>query len=307
MEKGYKIQILLSTYNGEKYIREQLDSYIALENYENVSVLIRDDGSTDKTLEILNEYREKHGFEVIFGENIGFNASMYEIMKHRDRECDYYAFSDQDDVWLKDKLVRAIDKLSCEDKSVPLMYAACSYLTDESLNITGCTLVPKKSLGFYNAMVQNVCPGHSQVINRALMDILSELYSDKIMVLDYWTYLLAGAVGRVVFEKTPSTLYRQHKTNAIGCEHSRLKVLKNRISRVRTKKSVLNAMQLKSMCEMAKDLIPEKYAVEAERFYKCQKNFFTRLSYVFSSKAYRQTAVETLIFKLMYLFGRYNI
>lgn len=307
MEKEYKIQILLSTYNGEKYIREQLDSYLALENRRNVKVLIRDDGSTDKTLEILEEYREKYGFEVISGTNIGLNASMYELMKHRDRDCDYYSFSDQDDVWQKDKLVRAAEVLSGNESSLPILYAAASYLTDGNLNITGKTFVPKKKLSFYNAMVQNVCPGHTQVINRAFMDILSEVYSDKMIVLDYWTYLLASAVGKVVFDEKPTTLYRQHTSNAIGCEHSRLKVLKNRISRVKTKKSVLNATQLKALCDVAGELIPEEYRKEADRFFKCQKNFFTRLGYIFSSKVYRQTAIETLIFKMMYLFARYNI
>ena len=307
MDKNYKIQILLSTYNGEKYIREQLDSYLALENYENVKVLIRDDGSTDKTLEILEQYRKKHGFEIISGENIGLNASMYELMKNRDRNCDYYSFSDQDDVWQKDKLVRAIEFLSKEDNSLPVLYAACSYLTDEDLNINGNTFVPKKKLSFYNAMVQNVCPGHSQVANKALMDVLSEVYSDKMIVLDYWTYLLGSAIGKVVFDSKPTTLYRQHTSNAIGCEHSRFKVLKNRISRVKTKKSVLNAVQLKALCDTAGETIPEEYRKEADRFFKCQKKFFTRLGYVFSSKVYRQTAVETLIFKFMYLFGRYNI
>ena len=92
-----KIEILLSTYNGEKYLREQLDSFISLENYSDVKVLIRDDGSTDSTRAILEEYRIQHGFEVILGDNIGLNASMHLLMLAADRECEYFAFSDQDD------------------------------------------------------------------------------------------------------------------------------------------------------------------------------------------------------------------
>ena len=78
-----KIQILLSTYNGEHFLREQLDSFLRLEGFDNVAVLIRDDGSTDSTRDILREYSEKHGFEVILGDNVGLNASMMELTSGR--------------------------------------------------------------------------------------------------------------------------------------------------------------------------------------------------------------------------------
>ena len=100
-----RIQILMSTYNGEKYLREQLDSFVNLDNFEEVKVLIRDDGSTDSTLEILDEYRLKYGFEIIKGINIGLNKSMMNLFKECDMECDYFAYSDQDDVCLSDKLI----------------------------------------------------------------------------------------------------------------------------------------------------------------------------------------------------------
>ena len=306
-ENKTKIQILLSTYNGENYLREQLDSFLSLENYEDVKVLIRDDGSTDGTLAILHEYREKHGFEIIEGNNLGLNASMYELLKHRDKDCEYYSFSDQDDVWLKDKLSRGVSVLKNQNKNAPCLYVACSHLTDENLKIQGHTFIPKRKLSFYNAMIQNVCPGHAQICNKAFVDVLSEKFSDGIMVFDYWSYLLASAIGTVVFDPTPTTLYRQHETNAIGCEHSRLKVLKIRIARVKTKVSVENAKQLKALYDVCSDVLPDEYKRETERFFECQKNFFTRIGYLLRSKAYRQTPIETLIFRFMYLFGRYNI
>jgi glycosyltransferase involved in cell wall biosynthesis len=103
-----KIQILLATYNGERYLREQLDSFLALDNYEQVKVLVRDGGSTDGSLRILAEYEEHHGFEVIRGENAGFTACMFELFRRSDPACAYFATSDQDDVWLPDKLSAGI-------------------------------------------------------------------------------------------------------------------------------------------------------------------------------------------------------
>ena len=196
--------------------------------------------------------------------------------------------------------------LEAMDASKPCLYVACSYLTDEELNIEGNTFIPKRKLSFYNAMIQNVCPGHAQIGNKAFIDVLSEKYSKDIMVFDYWSYLLASAIGTVVFDSTKTTLYRQHRANAIGCEHSRLKVLKIRVSRVKSKVSAENARQLKALYDVCYDVIPNEYKTETERFFKGQKNFFTRIGYLFRSKAYRQTPIETLIFRLMYLFGRYN-
>ncbi len=302
-----KIQILLSTYNGERYLKEQLDSYLALDNYPDIKVLIRDDGSTDGTREILRDYSSKYGFDIIEGENIGLNASMYELMRNRDKSCGYFSFSDQDDVWLPDKLTRAIDTLSKASADKPALYAACSNLTDEKLNVTGHTLIPKRKLSFYNAMVQNVCPGHSEVCNKAFMDIFSQIYSEHMMVFDYWAYLLATAAGYVYFDSKPTTLYRQHGSNVIGYQHSFRKALKVRINRVKTKVSVQNAKQLKALCDCASEHIAEEYKKEAEKFFSRQRNFFTRLAYLFRSKVYRQTRTETFIFRLMYLFARYNI
>lgn len=303
--KKKKIQILLSTYNGERYLREQLDSYIALENFDEVKVLIRDDGSTDGTPAILNEYKDKYGFQIIEGKNIGLNASMYELIRLRDTSCDYFSFSDQDDVWLKDKLTRGISALEKYGTS-PALYVACSYLTDSDLNITGHTFIPKRPLTFYNAMIQNVCPGHAQICNSALANVIDGKDSKHMMVFDYWVYLIASCVGKAVFDPNPTTYYRQHGLNAIGCEHSKIKVIKTRIKRVKTKVSADNARQLKSLYRICSDIMPENYKKETERFFEKQKNFFTRLSYIFNSKVYRQTFIETLIFRLMYLFGRYN-
>jgi glycosyltransferase involved in cell wall biosynthesis len=302
-----KIQILLSTYNGERYLREQLDSFISQENFSEIKVLIRDDGSTDSTLKILSEYENKYGFEIIRGENLGLNASMQMLVEARDRGCDFFAFSDQDDVWFNGKVKRGVTLLSEKDDGRPALYVSTSTITDSELNPKGHTFIPKKPLTFYNAMIQNVCPGHAQICNAALADILEKNFSHDMMVYDYWTYLLASATGNVYFDKTETAYYRQHENNAIGYGTSRFKVLKARIARIKTRKSILNAKQLYALCEVAHDIIPREYLKESESFFKCQRSFFTRLKYFFISKAYRQTKTETLIFKFMYLFGRYNI
>lgn len=301
-----RIQILLSTYNGEKHLREQLDSYLELDNLDEIKVLIRDDGSTDSTRQILDEYAEKYGFEVIYGENIGLNASLHELVLRCDMSCEYFSFSDQDDVWRKDKLKRAVDALDALDGSIPLLYSACSSITDDELRVKGKTLVPKRPLSFYNAMIQNACIGHSQVCNRALIELLRPCFSSDIYVHDSWVYTVATAFGKAIHDKERTTLYRQHGNNAIGYETGKIKNLIKRIKRLKSGKSRRYTYQLRAFCELYDEKIPAEYRAECEKYFKKQKCFFTRLGYIMTTKMYRQTLGEGLIFRLMYLFGRYN-
>ena len=304
MEKT--VQILLSTYNGERHIREQLDSFVALEGFDSVKVLIRDDGSTDSTREILSEYADKYGFEVFYGENIGLNASLHELVLRADTSCKYFSFSDQDDVWLPNKLTRALEWLDAQDNSVPNLYSACSHITDDSLKIKGKTVVAKRPLTFYNAMIQNACVGHTQVCNLALLKLLMPYFSNDIDVHDSWVYLVATAFGRAHYDFERTTLYRQHGNNVLGYETNPIKNFFKRLHRIRTGKSRRYSYQLRAFYDLYGDAVPQEYRHEIERYFKNQKCFFTRLGYIFTTKMYRQTYSEGLVFRLMYLFGRYN-
>lgn len=301
-----KIQILMSTYNGERYVRAQLDSFVALENFDEVKVLIRDDGSTDSTKEILREYSERYGFEVLYGENIGLNASLHELVIRCDTSCKYFSFSDQDDVWLPNKLVRAVEWLDSQDDTIPNLYAACSYITTEDLKIKGKTVVAKDPLTFYNAMIQNACVGHTQVCNLALINLLKPCFSHDIDVHDSWVYLVATTFGQAFYDRECTTLYRQHGNNAIGYETSRVQNFFKRLGRIKTGKSRRYSYQLWAFFEQYGDKIPDEYRKEATRYFKNQRNFFTRLGYIITTKMYRQTFGEGIVFRLMYLFGRYD-
>lgn len=302
------IQILLSTYNGEKYLKEQLDSYVALSDFERIKVLVRDDGSTDGTRAILDEYRERYGFEVILGENVGLNASMHELVLASDPSCRYFSFSDQDDIWLPDKISRAVAALrDYADSSEPVLYAASSTLTDGKMTEIGHTDIPRRSPSFYNALVENVCVGHTQVCNRAAIELLCRGHSRDVMVMDYWVYTLVSATGKVIYDPVYTTLYRQHGNNVIGYSASRWKKLAVRLGRIRSRRSELNTKQLAAFLELYGDSIPEEYRREGERFLQKQRNFFTRLGYILTTKAYRQKFSECIIFRVMYLLGRYKV
>lgn len=300
-----RVQILLSTYNAEKYLRTQLESFVALENFDEIKVLIRDDGSRDGTRFILKEYREKYGFDIIYGENVGLNESMHRLLCAADENCEYFSYADQDDKWQSDKITLALSVLDEKPKDRPFLYSARSTLTDAFLSPTGQTVYPRKTPNFYNAMIQNVCPGHSQVFNRALLSVVKKYVSPDTYVIDHWIWLCASAFGDFYLDPKATTLYRQHGNNVIGYGASRIAILRNRFRQVFRDVPRKHAAQLSAFLTFYGETLPAPFREEAERFLGA-KGFFGRLSYLFSRKVFRQGVFENFCFGFVYLFGRYH-
>lgn len=305
VEDKKEIQILLSTYNGEKYLREQLDSFVGQSCFEKVRVLIRDDGSTDGTIEILKEYQAKYNFDVMFGENLGVNASYEALLHCCDEKCRYFAFSDQDDVWLPEKLDIAISRLNKYSADFPTMFFSRSCVTDANLKPIGISQEPICGVSFYNAMVQNICPGHTQVFNRAVLRFLKGSNYEKINVMDWWIYLIASGLGQVVYESKCTVLHRQHGGNAVGYEMNFVKKFLARLKRVKKGESVKLSVQLECYRENFGELLPENYRKELNSFLGSQGSLFTRFSYIRRAKVFRQAKIENIYLWLLYLGGKY--
>jgi glycosyltransferase involved in cell wall biosynthesis len=301
-----KIQILLAAYNGERYLREQLDSFLALDNYSEVKVLARDDGSTDGTLRILEEYGERFGFEIIRGENIGFTASMFELFRRSDPNCAYFATSDQDDVWLPDKLsagVRALEKLP---EDMPLLYGSATQPTTADLTPIGRPYAAPRGPSFYNAMVQNVILGHTQILNRRLIDLLRQGTAENVNLIDWWVHIVAEGTGHVILDEQSHVLYRQHGGNAIGFKTTAWQYWKTRLKALIGHDAHLLTRQLRMFLEIYGSAIrEEEFHKEAQRFLT-QMTFFARAKYIASSRVFRQTVFDTFCFKILFLFGRYK-
>lgn len=277
-----------------------------LDGRENITVLIRDDGSTDKTRDILSDYEGREGFRILYGENVGLNESLQILFTQADPECLYYAYADQDDVWLPNKLSLATAALEKESATAPVMYTARSYLIDKEGNRIGVTRMPRRAPSFPNAMVQNICIGHTQVYNRPMLALLRDSYSDDMLVTDHWAYLLASAFGKIVYDSTPTTLYRQHGSNAIGYGHNLRTVLRNRFRRARAGVPRAHAKQLAAFMAVFGERLSPRDKAEASRFLEAEKTLFSRLAYLFRARAYRQSLFEDLGFRILYLLGKYK-
>lgn len=206
------VAVLMSTYNGAEYLREQIESILQQKGVK-VELYIRDDGSTDETLSILEEYNDYDNIHVNFAENKGVIASFMELLYIVPKEYEYYAFSDQDDYWLEEKLKVAVDKI--KDNNIPQLYFSRKTYVDAKLQP-----LPLKdydvrgtSIGF--ALMNSCASGCTMVFNKLLHDKLCLSHPDsKYMSMhDAWVYIVAAAIGEVIYDSNSYILYRQHGDN----------------------------------------------------------------------------------------------
>ena len=292
MEKG--ILVLLSSYNGEKYIKEQILSIINQEIDCRVDIRIRDDGSEDSTCEIVEELMRQYPerIQLVKGKNIGYNGSFFELIKGANG-YKYYSFSDQDDVWLKDKLKIAKEWLDNENCEKPLLYASTSYLVYDDLKPYGTTRKKIREFSIYNTIIQNICPGHTQVFNNELLKLLQEdIDISKIYVYDSWTMNVAMLYGKILFNNESYTLYRQHQRNQLGYGKGVVGQLKSSAKRIKKDDGTRYRRQIEYFSTVYSKKMLELNCIKEIKRYLNYKSVFGRIKYMFVGKLYRQNRIE---------------
>lgn len=229
-----KIEILMATYNGEKYVGEQIDSIIH-QTYENWKLLIRDDNSTDKTLEILKEYEKKDKrIKVIEDKkgNLGFVKNFEELLNCSTEE--WVMFSDQDDYWVENKIEKYIATLNMNHNDIfgrPVLVHSNSFICDDNLKIIENEFINSNIASKYNEdsyYFAYFVQGSTVLINREIID-LALPFSKNVTVHDRYFHLLAEFLGKRVFINESLIKYRQHSNNKIGAKGSIItKILKKR-------------------------------------------------------------------------------
>lgn len=208
------VRVLLSTYNGEAFLREQLESLRA-QSLAGVEVLVRDDGSTDGTPGILEEYRRRGVLSWRVGEHLGFARSFWELLR-KAGDADHYAFCDQDDVWDPNKLEVAVAALEGIDG--PALYCGDVRVVDARLGLISVSLRRNVPAGFPHALVWNPAPGCTYVLNRAARELLLSYDADELGIdyHDWLAFQVVSCLGTVVYDEAPHMGYRQHGGNANG-------------------------------------------------------------------------------------------
>lgn len=306
-----KVQILLSTYNGKRFLHTQLDSLLN-QNYTDLDILIRDDGSTDGTPELLQEYAASHpNITCIQGTNLGAMGSFFALMQAADTSADYFAFCDQDDYWKKDKIRAAVDMLSSyaasdSGKALPLLYCGRPTLVNEHLEELPVSIrYQEKIPGFGNALVENICYGCTTVINRELLLLALSMIPARAVMHDWWLYLLASCWGAVLYDTDSYLLYRQYEGNAVGTKASYLSELGYRLKLWKKRKGQfsLQAQEFSRLADALGKEIPEKNRLILQSFLHYKDSPGKRLGILCNSSIYRQRREDTLAVKLLLLLG----
>ncbi len=217
---GGRIAVLLSTYNGERFLREQLDSLLA-QTCRDWVLFWRDDGSADATRRLLRGFAEGPGkgrcVETGSPERLGPTSSFLGLLRTAlPGDFDAYAFADQDDVWLSEKLARGLRALRTARGERPALYCARQVYVDERLRRLGASCVVRHT-GLPAALTQNIATGCTVMLNRAAATLVAQSRPPAASYHDWWAYLMVAAVeGAVLTDDEPAVLYRQHRDNLVG-------------------------------------------------------------------------------------------
>lgn len=217
-----KVVVLMSAYNGEAYIVEQIDSIVAQKDVD-VTLVVRDDGSTDATWSIIQAYKENKpdkSIELIRGNNIGYVKSFHELVVYgikKYHDC-YFAFSDHDDVWLDDKLSTAVCQLKDRhiDKSLPALYCSNAMMVNVELEEMGLFRKTTPMITPQRCLIHNIVTGCTAVFNVKAAEIFANYQISDIAVHDQYLYIICVLLGTVIYDPVPHILYRQHGRNQIG-------------------------------------------------------------------------------------------
>jgi glycosyltransferase involved in cell wall biosynthesis len=213
-----EVAILMGTKNGVAFIDAQLQS-IANQTHENWKLIVSDDGSTDETILKVEQFAASHHQKIMVrkGDNEGVSANFLRLAIDPSIEADYFAFSDQDDIWHKDKLQRALAWFASVPAEVPCMYCGRTELMADNGRTYGLSPLFTRPPGFQNALVQSLGGGNTMVFNRPAKKLLQEAATIDVVLHDWWLYqLVSGAGGIVHYDPEPVLKYRQHPHNVIG-------------------------------------------------------------------------------------------
>lgn len=303
-----KVQIVLPIYNGENYILEQINS-ILNQTYSELSLLIRDDVSSDNSVSIIKNHFSYDGrVNLIEGKsNLGVIESFFYLLKNSN-DSDFYALSDQDDVWKTIKIERAIENLNKYELNIPLLYCAAVDVVDENLNYKGSLSKRDKDPSFENAIVQNIATGCTIVMNKAARDLIvaNKVDYKNVVMHDWWFYLVISTFGKVIFDQESVMYYRQHSNNTFGSGYSPIQRWIPRIKRFFKKQEAGTATrQVQEFYNLYKNELSLEQKIIVEDYLNSRDNFLKRLKFSLSRKVYRQNFFEDIVCHILLIFNKW--
>jgi len=301
-----KVTVLVATYNNEKYIEELLNSLLS-QTHKNLDIVIRDDGSSDGTLSVVEKIRNNDSrIRMLEGGNKspGAMTNFFTLLINTDGE--YTMFCDADDVWKEDKVERTLKKMlegeQLYSKDTPILVHTDLTVVDENLNLISGSLFRYEKLspertGLKECLVQNTVTGCTLMINRALKEMVKEVPSHAVMH-DWWLALVASAFGKIIVLNDQTVLYRQHQKNQVGAYNSKnlTSNFRRLINKERTKR-IYGAMFKQAECfaETFNDLLDEKQHSVIAGYGEMQRlSKIKRIIRIIKGRYYKNTLVRNI-------------
>jgi len=302
-----RVAILLSTYNGARFLAGQLDSLLG-QTHRDWVVYWRDDGSTDATVALMEAFARGPASGRCIrldgpGERIGATASFLSLVKAA-REEPTLAFADQDDVWLPEKLARGQAALAASSGELPALYCARQILVDEHLKPISTSARPGRPPEFPMALTQNIATGCTVMLNRAAASLVAASRAPPATVHDWWCYLLVSAAGgRLLLDDEPVVLYRQHPGNLVGAPPS---VPRRAVAALRRGPGVFMTVFRQHVAALwaHRHLLSEDAAAAVQQIQTALNGgLLARARALHRCGLRRQTGLETLLFRWWFMIG----
>jgi glycosyltransferase involved in cell wall biosynthesis len=301
------VAILLSTYQGERFLRAQLDSLLA-QTVPGWTLFWRDDGSADGSVAMMQAFATGPGRgRCVHVDDhptrIGASSSYLVLLaKAVAAGAACIAFADQDDVWLPEKLARGQAALAAIPQTQPALYCARQVLVDAGLNRIGMSHHPRKETTFPAALAQNIAVGCTIMLNRAGACLVTASQAPPVTIHDWWCYLVVSAAGgRLVIDDTPVVLYRQHGANLVG---SPIGTRRRAIAAIRRGPGVFMGLfraHVAALSQQAALLSPPARRDLGRIEVALRGGLRARLSVLTMPNLRRQTWHETLLFRLWFM------
>jgi Glycosyl transferase family 2 len=305
---GPGVAILLSTFNGEQYLTEQLASFTA-QTHANWQLYWRDDGSSDGTDRQVDIFAASEGAGRCInhpeGGHMRATGSFLALLRLAlTGPARFFAFSDQDDVWLPDKLSHGVAALADLPQGRPGLYFCARALVDAALAPVGQVLAPRRAPGFPAALTQNLAPGCCMVLNRSAAELIDATPVPDGTWHDWWAYIVVAAHGgTVIAGDTPDILYRQHSANLVG---EPLGFWSRTLGAARRGRSPFMRIFWRHIAALQAGPVPlpedtRELLTVIDRTNR--GGFLARLKVLWLQGFRRQTWAETLLFRVWFLLG----
>jgi glycosyltransferase involved in cell wall biosynthesis len=296
------VEVLMATHNGSRHVAAQLASVLG-QTYRPLTIRVRDDASTDDTVAIVRAAGADAPVDVVEGARVGAAANFMALLASSAPAARWIAFCDQDDVWLPDKIARAVAALAPLDDR-PALYGSSMIHVNEGLRPLAGVPAPRE-VGFRNALVQNVLPGCTMVLNRAARALCLDRPPRRAPMHDWWLYLVVAAFGTVVYDGEVTVLHRVHARNATLTRlwrHWPRRVAAHVALPPDRRRSAMIAEFL----ALFGDRLTAADRTTAEELLAAQRaSWLARLRYACQPAVFRQTAIDDVILRVLLTLGRF--